>query len=223
MRREPPRPAAARTTIGPMDPLDLVDAVTASHAAAIVLAGGRGRRLGGVDKPALRIGNRTLLDVALAAVAGAPAVVVGPDRDVPPGVTVVREDPPGGGPAAAIAAGVAALPELPDDGLVVVLAADLPAIDPATVDGLCGRVTTTGAVLLDDRGRRQWLAGAWRHRALAGAVRRRTDWQGCSVRELLGPLDPVGVTGHERATADVDTPDDWHRVGSGWQSDGHRL
>lgn len=179
--------------------------------AAIILAGGRGRRLGGVDKPVLRVGPRTLLEVALAAVDGAPTVVVvGPRRDVPSGVTVVREDPPGGGPAAAIAAGLAALPPS-DDGLVVVLAADLPAIDADTVRALCAHAVGSGAVLIDGRERRQWLAGVWRHSALVGAVRRRTDWQDRSVRELLGPLDPAEVTGHEAAAADVDTPDDWAR------------
>ncbi len=189
---------------------------TASHRAAVVLAGGRGRRLGGVDKPALRLGERSLLDVALDAVTGAPAVVVGPERPVPAWVTVVREDPPGGGPAAALVAGLVALPALPPDALVVVLAADLPAIDAGTVRRLCGHVTgdVTGAVLVDDRGRRQWLVGAWRHHALAQAAGRRSDWHDRPVRELLAPADPIEVTGHEAATADVDTPDDWAR----WRS-----
>ncbi|ACV78674.1 molybdenum cofactor guanylyltransferase [Nakamurella multipartita] len=182
--------------------------------AAVVLAGGRGRRLGGVDKPALRIGERTLLDVALAAVAGVPTVVVGPDRDVPPGVLVVREDPPGGGPAAALAAGVAALPARPSQALVVVLAADLTAIDAATVAALCARVGRTGAVLLDGEGRSQWLAGVWRWGALTGALRQQPSWHQRSVRDLLGPLDPVPVAGREDATADVDTPEDLRRLRS---------
>ena len=46
-----------------------------------------------------------MLDVALAAVADADAVVVvGPQRDVPDKVTVLREDPPGCGPVPALAA-----------------------------------------------------------------------------------------------------------------------
>jgi len=184
------------------------------HAAAIVLAGGRGRRLGGVDKPGLRIGDRTLLSIALAAVAGAPVVVVGPDRDLPTGVRVVREDPPGTGPAAAIAAGLAALPVLTGHDLVVILAADLPAIDAETVRQLCvGVGARGGAVLVDAGGRRQWLAGAWQHDALVQAVRRRASWSGRSVRELLGPVEPLELAGHEAATADIDTPDDWRRLG----------
>src|SRR6476469_8155507 len=153
------RPARAR--IGPMD---TADAAGPLHGAAIVLAGGRGERLGGADKPALRIGDRSMLDIALAAVAGPPVVVVGPDRETPAGVAVVREEPAGGGPAAAIAAGLAALPRLPADA--------------RTVHLLCSRVTAGGAVLVDGSGRRQWLVGAWRRQVLTEAVHRRSDWHG---------------------------------------------
>lgn len=200
--------------------------MTNRPAAAIVLAGGRGRRLGGVDKPALRIGDRTLLEVVLHVLAGVPTVVVGPDRQVPAGVVVVREDPPGGGPAAAVAAGLAALPDrLPMDAPVAVLAADLPAIDDAAVRRLCrsldeGSTERDGAVLVDGQGRRQWLIGVWRLGPLTAAVRRRAQWHGGSLRELFGPMQPVAVGGHEAATADVDTPDDLRRLG---EADGEPL
>ncbi len=194
---------------------------TPAHGAAIVVAGGSSRRLGGIDKPALVVGGRSMLQVALDAVAGVPVVVVGPDRDVPSGVTVIREQPAGGGPAAAIAAGLTALPdEVPADALVVILAADLPAMDGAAVHRLCAAVhdaatvagAMAGAVLLDVHGRRQFLAGAWRHADLASAVARRADWHGRSVRELLLPIAAVEVPGCEYATVDVDTPDDWRAL-----------
>jgi len=78
---------------------------------AVVLAGGRARRLGGVDKPATPVGGTPMLHRVLAAVAGAhPRIVVGPHRGgLPDGVLQVREEPPGGGPVAAAAAGLAAL------------------------------------------------------------------------------------------------------------------
>ncbi|NED13442.1 NTP transferase domain-containing protein, partial [Streptomyces sp. SID9124] len=47
---------------------------------AIVLAGGAAKRLGGADKPALRVGGRALLDRVLAACADARATVVVGDR-----------------------------------------------------------------------------------------------------------------------------------------------
>ena len=97
--------------------------------AAVILAGGQGRRLGGRDKPALLVGGRTLLDVALDAVSGGPTVVVGSAPGSAGRVFGVAEDPPGGGPAAAVAAGFAALPALPGAAMVAVLAADLPGID----------------------------------------------------------------------------------------------
>ena len=87
---------------------------------AIILAGGRASRLGGVQKAAIEIGGRALLDIALEAAASAGrVVVVGPDelrRDARGGdaasVRFVREEPPFGGPVAGIAAGLATLEEL---------------------------------------------------------------------------------------------------------------
>ena len=80
---------------------------------AIVLAGGTGRRMGGASKPDVIVAGRRMLDHVLDELAAqkVPAVVVGPpDLDVPldspTGVTLVREDPPLGGPAAGIAAGI---------------------------------------------------------------------------------------------------------------------
>ena len=78
---------------------------------AIVLAGGRGSRLGGVSKPGVTVGGRRLLDIALAAVASARQVVVVGDLPVPDGVRLTREDPPFGGPVAGVAAGFEFLPE----------------------------------------------------------------------------------------------------------------
>ena len=96
---------------------------------AIVLAGGRARRAGG-ENLALRRGGRSVLDLAVLAVSdAATVVVVGPVVAVPkvPGQLVWRrEDPPYGGPVAAIAA---ALPELRCER-VVVLAGDVPAAVP---------------------------------------------------------------------------------------------
>ncbi|MDT5309720.1 MAG: molybdopterin molybdotransferase, partial [Mycobacterium sp.] len=124
---------------------------------AIVLAGGASSRLG-VDKPEQQVGGRRLLDVALAAVADADAVVVvGPPRDVPGGVAVVCEDPVGSGPVAALAAGFAALPGEAAD--VAVLAADLPGITSAAVAALAAaRGDAPVALALDDSGRVQYLA-----------------------------------------------------------------
>ncbi|MFJ7987675.1 DUF6457 domain-containing protein [Streptomyces sp. NPDC096351] len=77
---------------------------------AVVLAGGAARRLGGADKPGVRVGGRPLLDRVLAACRGAErTVVVGAPRPTVRPVHWTREDPPGGGPLAALDAGVRAM------------------------------------------------------------------------------------------------------------------
>ncbi len=197
-------------------------------AAAIVLAGGRGHRLGDVDKPELADRHgRTLLDSALAAVSGALVIAVGPPRSLAPGIICVREDPPGGGPAAAVAAGCRALSgspatptgTIPPDALVAVLAADLPYVTAATVGRLSAAVRddpeSGGAVLLDASGRRQYLLGVWRFGALLAAVHRRESWHGAALRDLLAPIPVVESPALGRETIDIDTPDDlrqWRRL-----------
>ncbi|MEW1584155.1 NTP transferase domain-containing protein [Micromonospora vinacea] len=103
--------------------------------AAVVLAGGAARRMGGVDKPALPVGGQPMRDRVLAAVTDAtPRVLVGAADAVPAGVLVVREDPPGGGPVAAAAAGLALLDA--DTSLVALLAADLPLLTRSAIGDL---------------------------------------------------------------------------------------
>ena len=75
----------------------------------VVLAGGRGTRMGGRDKASIELGGRTLLERVLTADLGGRVVVVG-ETAVPDGVRRTVEDPPGGGPVAGIGAGLDALP-----------------------------------------------------------------------------------------------------------------
>ncbi|MCO1616920.1 NTP transferase domain-containing protein [Micromonospora sp. CPM1] len=100
--------------------------------AAILLAGGAARRMGGVDKPARAVGGRPMLHRVLDAVADADQrIVVGSSGPLPRGVRTAREEPPGGGPVAATAAGLAWLD--PGTTTVAVLAADLPLLTTAAV------------------------------------------------------------------------------------------
>ncbi|WP_435091127.1 molybdenum cofactor guanylyltransferase [Micromonospora aurantiaca (nom. illeg.)] len=100
--------------------------------AAILLAGGAARRMGGVDKPARAVGGRPMLHRVLDAVADADQrIVVGSSGPLPRGVRTAREEPPGGGPVAATAAGLALLD--PGTTTVAVLAADLPLLTTAAV------------------------------------------------------------------------------------------
>ena len=158
---------------------------------AVVLAGGRGTRLGGTDKPGLVVGGQTLLGAVVSAVTSAGAdrvVVVGPERTgAGRQVRYVREDPPGRGPVAALARGL----EQVSAPLVVLLAADLPFVRPVHVTRLLTALAARqdpGVVLLDDAARPQWLVSGWRAARLRGALDR---YPGSSLGGLLGPLDPV--------------------------------
>ncbi|QRO86772.1 NTP transferase domain-containing protein [Kytococcus sedentarius] len=95
---------------------------------AVVLAGGAGRRLGGVSKGEVELAGQRLVDHVLAATGAARQVVVVGDVPVRAGVLLTREDPPGGGPAAGVVTGLerlAAQPGPPADW-VLLLACDLP-------------------------------------------------------------------------------------------------
>ncbi|WP_406365966.1 DUF6457 domain-containing protein [Streptomyces sp. NBC_00645] len=111
---------------------------------AVVLAGGAARRLGGADKPGVRVGGRALLNRVLAACAGATrTVVVAEPRGTARPVEWAREDPPGGGPLAALDAGLrhTAAP------YVVVLSADLPFLEEGTVRRLLDTLRDDGTHL----------------------------------------------------------------------------
>lgn len=185
---------------------------------ALVLAGGQGLRLGGVVKADVLLGGRTLLDRALDATADARrVVVVGPPALARPGVGTTLEDPPAGGPAAGVAAGLRALdaagPPLADR--VLVLACDMPlagAAVPALRELLDADASADGAVLVDDEGHAQSLAAVYRSAPLRAAVgAREADGgvHGCSVRRLVAGLRLIGLPGSAEAARDADT---WEAV-----------
>jgi molybdopterin-guanine dinucleotide biosynthesis protein A len=172
---------------------------------AIVLAGGDGSRLGRVDKAALMVGSRTLLQRALDATAAATTtVVVGPRRETDRPVTWAREEPPGTGPVAAIAAGLA----WTNAELVAVWAVDLPALHRGDVDTLTAAVgARDGAIFVDRYGRDQPLAGVYRARSLRAAIELLDATDGVPVHALIRDLDLARLV-EERAADDCDTYED---------------
>ncbi len=176
--------------------------MSAAPYAAVVLAGGTAARMDGVDKAGVEYAGRTLLEHALAAVAGASEiVVVGEAVPTSRPVTFVWEDPPQGGPAAGLLAGVDALSRVPET--VAVLAVDMPRLTPATVARLLTAAAGhDGAFLVDAGGRRQ-LAGVLDAAVLARA--RPDDPHGLPLHRLLQTFDlaEVGAAGDE--ARDVDT------------------
>jgi molybdopterin-guanine dinucleotide biosynthesis protein A len=185
--------------------------------AAMVLAGGAGRRLGGVAKAALEVGGRSMLERVLAAVPDArPRIVVGPARlasGTPVDVVTTSEEPPGGGPVAAAAAGLALLP--PGLGFVAMLATDLPFLTRAAVSDLrrvAAAPTLDGALFVDSNGRRQLLCAVWRVASLTsriGALRvERGRLDGVALRELVTGLRIGQIPEYRRAGAG-DGPPPW--------------
>lgn len=181
---------------------------------AVVLAGGRGSRLGGLRKPELVLGGRRLLDIALAAVRDAEQVVVVGDVAVPRGVRLTREDPPFGGPVAGVEAGFAVLGR--HAPWTLLLAADLPDAEAAVARLLAARPADDhdGACLLGPDGRRQWLLGVYRTPALAARLAERGDPPLTAMYRLLEPLHLLGVGPGGATVEDVDTPADAARWGA---------
>jgi molybdopterin-guanine dinucleotide biosynthesis protein A len=175
--------------------------------AAVILTGGTAARLDGTDKAALAHAGRSLLEHALAAVTGAAdVVVVGPEVSTSRPVVFTRESPAGGGPLAAIAAGVAAV-----DGaheLVVVLAVDMPHITRGTVSRLLAVVGDDDAAWLVDASGRRQLAAAVR----PGLVPAAGDAHGVPVRVLMRAGRSHDVPGRGDEATDVDTWPDVARL-----------
>lgn len=219
----------------------------------ILLAGGRGQRLGGADKALLRRtlpaqasgapgadqGGTTLLSQWCSALAarGISGVVVGDPalhQHLTPAAAaslkVTQEDPPFSGPAAAVCAGMRALPAETQhhDGAMdqpweQVLLSAVDIAEPAPLldwllDNACPAPTEPGQVGLlphDGQGRAQWLASVIH----AGWLRRRVAMippgaeQAASLRWLLGtaPLRHLKMPQH--LGADIDDPDQARRFG----------
>ncbi|MQY28325.1 NTP transferase domain-containing protein [Nocardia aurantia] len=181
---------------------------------AIVLAGGRATRMGGVDKPGIVVGGRSMLEAAVAATAACPrTVVVGPHRpDLPAEIRQVQEVPAGAGPVAAIAAGLAALGPGSAADPVVTLAADMPFLTGTAVGELIDHLDRSGADAVfaaDETGRPQYLVGVWRRNVLVDAVAALPSLVNQPMKALvpartaLLPLSGV---------ADCDTADDVRRA-----------
>lgn len=177
---------------------------------AIILAGGRATRLGGIDKSALLVSGQRLVDRVVLAARDAGAqrvVVVGPDSSGTMADAVLREEPEFAGPLAAIAAGLSEV----HSSWVMVLACDLQhpqqlastVVSSLTTQALAG----DGAVLRDADGRTQWLAGIYnrqRLRELCTVLGQNII--NAPVRRVLGELKLEQLQVDNETSSDIDTP-----------------
>lgn len=203
---------------------------------AVILAGGRSRRLGGVPKAGLLMDGATLLSRtvdAASAVTGCgagPAVtggaadariaVVGPTQGMEtwltgcahrPGLHILQEDPPFAGPAAGIAAGLQALGAT--QGHVLVLACDMVhagALAQWLGQAVAGCGPLEGVIAVDG-GRWQPLAAIYPVAPLNEAIaeaRTAHRLQNASVFSLLATVKLTECAVLAGLTADIDTFND---------------
>lgn len=188
-------------------------------AAGLVLTGGASRRFGG-PKADVRVGGERLADRTarvLSAVA-APALEVGPGAST---LEALMEPVPGRGPLAAVAAGWARLLELgAGDRPVLVLAVDLPFLDPALLEVLAAAPPALAVVPRVD-GRAQPLCARYAPAALG----RVDEILAAGERSMQAFLTVLGsevqwldegewsAVTTARCFVDVDTRDDADRLG----------
>jgi molybdopterin-guanine dinucleotide biosynthesis protein A len=169
--------------------------------AALILAGGRSRRMAGLgtqDKTRLEVGGRV----------GPTPPATAAHNATRTNLTWTREDPAGGGPVAALEAGLAHLTA----PRVVVLAADLPFVTRDVVETLVTASTGhAGAVAVDDDRRDQPLLAVYDSDALRSALP--TVTSGARLRAVLerlddaGPVVRVSLPGHPPVWWDCDSPE----------------
>lgn len=187
----------------------------------IVLTGGASRRFG-ADKLDARLGRGTVLEHTVAGCRGAGVIVLaGPQRSLagwccPPGARLVwrGEDPPGQGPVAGLAAGVAATTA---ERLVVVggdmpLAGQLLPAMLAALRGHGGGGPDGVVVAADDvpgsARARPPLLWVLRRAALLAQLDRLGTPAGAALHRVLDGLRLAAVTDPAGLSADIDTEAD---------------
>ncbi|WP_165214945.1 molybdenum cofactor guanylyltransferase [Schaalia sp. ZJ1691] len=186
---------------------------------AIVLAGGKGQRLGGCLKATLTIGDSTLGDRVISVLnplVSGDIIIVAPESvPAPTGTQRVMESPPGGGPMAGLAAGIRRVEATGDDDLVFVVAVDTPGIirtakplveaARAAVDRGFDGVTAQGSADFI-----QHLHACYRLKSLAEVIDASPNTHHRSVKKVLAPLNLRALTVADADCRDVDTPEDLH-------------
>lgn len=180
---------------------------------AMILTGGSSTRFGS-DKSQAKLGVISLIEnLLLTLPLEIEIVIVGPElENSARQVKYTQEYPLGGGPVAAIEAGL----KLIDSEFVAIIATDMPFASQILAVLRENLPETEDATIpLDPAGIRQPLCALYRRDALARAVTELGNTQGQSVRNLIQiltvrelRLDPA----LQRILLDVDTPADLERA-----------
>ena len=186
--------------------------------------------MGGADKTALPFGGTTVLDHLLDSLPATwPTVCVGEPRPTRRDVGWTRESPPGGGPVAGMAAGLARVAT----PVVVLLAGDLPFAGPAAahlasvlvgppapstpavaeisrhmwreLSATSEGEEAAGVLAVDGEGRAQPLLAAYRTDTLRAALPAQS--RGARLRDVIARVTVRRVPTDDLACLDVDTPE----------------
>jgi len=179
-----------------------------SDTSALILAGGKATRLGGVDKLALVIEGRSIFERLRDVLAPRVAEIVVASPRPTPGVRTVADAVVGAGPLAGIAAGLDAV----TTEWLLVVAGDMPYLSGEVVDAVLARADAThDAVGIRIGGLLEPLVCALRVAVYRPIVARRLDERNLKASRLLED-EPVRVAWlalpELRAFFNVNAPDD---------------
>lgn len=177
--------------------------MTASVSTAAIIAGGRGRRLGGVDKSDLVIGGRRIIERQLAVLGqAAPHVLVVADdhhRFRASGVQVCGDRLPGAGPLGGLHTALTRS----RGGRILVVAGDLPFLTAAFLRHLAARAPHADAVVPRNAAGLQPLCAVY-DRGCAEVVRGRIESGRHRLVDLAACLRVTEVGPDEVAAFDPD-------------------
>lgn len=174
--------------------------------AAVILAGGQGRRLGGADKALLPLAGRPLLAHVLGRLAPQAKHILlsangDPARFAPFGLPVVADTVPDRGPLGGIAAAAAECRRRwPAVSFLATVPVDMPLLPSDLIETLAETATATRAAVASAGGRTHWAAALWPLDA-ALALAERMERGG--LRRLQDGLEAAGCQLVPFAAADA--------------------
>lgn len=181
--------------------------------AAVIVAGGQARRLGGEVKPHLVVEGRRVLDRQLAVLRELVDDIAISANDPEPfsdtGLPVLPDDEPGRGPLAGV---IAALAWSPSERVLIV-AGDMPDLDAALLREL---LATPGAIVVPVVGGRPEPLHAVYERSVLPVARARLAAGQGALHGLLDAVTTVRVdcSGRIRSFTNLNSPEDLVRRGA---------